>query len=376
LLIFSRNGKTLLSSDPSEGMIRRWDVATGKETAKYRVPGLTTYGPMSLLPDGKTLLVACGTGLQLLDLASGKEVRTPPAKGHRSFIYSLSFSPDGKSLLSSGDTETLLWDVAKSKTIHEFKKSANSMAKFSPDGKTLCMRGEDHNLELWDVATRKRIRQFEEPKNAWMRRSFGFSPDGKTLVSGSNEGVRLYDVATGETTLELDGIQDAKFSPDGKTLSALSKGEEQKFELWDVATRKKIRQFEVEQLGPLEGDSFIAMEFSPDGKILAVARHAATCLLDVSTGKLIRKLKLNGQQVFMAFSPDGKTLATGGWYFTHSIEDRDVHLWETATGKEIGTLKGHRGGVIALTYSPDGKTLVAGSTDSSILIWDVGVRGQ
>jgi RNA polymerase sigma factor (sigma-70 family) len=380
-LIFSPDGKTLLSSDSSEGMIRRWDVTTGKETAQYRVPGATTFGPMSLLPGGKTLLVACGAGLQLLDLASGKEVRSPRAKGHRSFVYRLSYSPDSKSLLSTGDTETLMWDVATSKITHEFKNSGGSMARFSPDGKTLCKRGVDNHLELWDVATHKRIRQIEEPKNATMRRSFGFSPDGKTLISGSSAGVRLYDVATGKILHGFDSIQDAKFSPDGKTLGALSKedwfkGEEPKLDLWDVATRKRVRQFELEKLGPFEVDSFLALEFSPDGKILAVSRHSAVCLLDVATGKLIRKLPLNGKQVFMAFSPDGKTLATGGWFFTHSIEDRDVHLWETATGKEIGTLKGHRGGVIALAYSPDGKTLATGGTDSTILIWDVSGRGQ
>jgi RNA polymerase sigma factor (sigma-70 family) len=381
-LIFSRDGKTLLSrSDGSEGTIRRWDVATGKESAKYRVPGLTAYGPVALLPDGKTLLAACGSGLHLLDLASGKEVRSPQAKGHDSLVYALSFTPDGKSLLSSGAAETLMWDVATHKIAHEFEKSGGSMARLSPDGKTLCKRGENGDLELWDVATRKLIRQLQAPKGTGLAHTFAFSPDGKTLVSGKTDGVRLYDVATG-FYCDLDGIQEARFSPDGKTLGALTKEDWLKevvpaFELWDVATRKRIRQFELNKLSPFEyGNTIVPMEMSPDGKLMAVGRDRAVCLLDVATGKLTRTLKLNGMYVCLAFSPDGKTLATGGRVFERANEDHDVHLWDTATGEEIGTLKGHRGGVTALVYSPDGKALASACTDSTILIWDVSRAGK
>jgi hypothetical protein len=67
----------------------------------------------------------------------------------------------------------------------------------------------------------------------------------------------------------------------------------------------------------------------------------------------------------VAFTADGRTLATG-----HE-GDRDIHLWEVATGREWGRLKGHAAGICSLALSPDGRHLASGSEDSTILIWDM-----
>jgi WD40 repeat protein len=62
-------------------------------------------------------------------------------------------------------------------------------------------------------------------------------------------------------------------------------------------------------------------------------------------------------------SPDGQLLASTG-------EDNIVHIWDTATNKEITALKGHTGAVTGLDFSPDGKILATSSYDNSIRQWD------
>ncbi|WP_249268059.1 WD40 repeat domain-containing protein [Microcystis aeruginosa FBCC-A68] len=230
---------------------------------------------------------------------------------------------------------------------------------FSPDGKTLVSGSDDGTIKLWNVETGKEIRTLKG-HDGYVS-SVNFSPDGKTLVSGSLQTIKLWNVETGEEILTLkghdNGVNSVNFSPDGKTL--VSGSNDETIKLWNVKTGQKIRT--------LKGhDNWVnSVNFSPDGKTLVSGSNDKTIKLwNVKTGEEILTLKGHDSYVqSVNFSPDGKTLVSGS-------DDGTIKLWDVKTGEEIRTLKGHDGYVRSVNFSPDGKTLVSGSWQT-IELWNV-----
>ena len=65
-----------------------------------------------------------------------------------------------------------------------------------------------------------------------------------------------------------------------------------------------------------------------------------------------------------AFSPDGQTIVSAN-------ADNTLRLWESRSGKEIGTLRGHTESVSKCAFSEDGKVIVSfgSSWDQSMKLW-------
>ena len=111
-----------------------------------------------------------------------------------------------------------------------------------------------------------------------------------------------------------------------------------------------------------------ALDRSPDGKLLAVARFRTVVLTDASSGRTLRTLpKLPGKVNAVHFSADSRLLVTGsgiaGLYGRAGI-------WKVADGTLIREFVGHRDTLYAAVLSPDGKTLATGSYDRKIMLWD------
>ena len=114
----------------------------------------------------------------------------------------------------------------------------------------------------------------------------------------------------------------------------------------------------------------VEMQYSPDGKLLAVASGIGVWLYDVTTHREAALLTEHTSGVdFLAFSPDGRTFASGGADGTIILSGPIVQL-DKSTGEQK-TLVGHTHWISSLAFSPDGKVLASDSRDGTIRLWDV-----
>jgi WD40 repeat protein len=119
-------------------------------------------------------------------------------------------------------------------TLKGHDSRVNSVS-FSPDGKTLASGSDDKTIKLWNLATGNQITTLKG-HDSWVN-SVSFSPDGKTLASGSTDKtIKLWNLATGNQITTLKGhdswVNSVSFSPDGKTLASGST--DKTIKLWNL----------------------------------------------------------------------------------------------------------------------------------------------
>ncbi len=192
--------------------------------------------------------------------------------------------------------------------------------------------------------------------------SVAFSPNGRTLASGSQDRtIRLWNANNGNLKTILTGHRDAvisvAFSPDGRTLASASG--DQSIRLWNPNNGNLKRTLSGHT------NAVTSVAFSPDGRTLASASWDATIRLwNPNNGKLKRTLKEHTDAVdSVVFSSDGRTLAS-------SSRDQTIRLWNPNNGKLIRTLTGHTGDIPRIMFSPDGQTLASASRDDTVRLWN------
>jgi WD40 repeat protein len=271
---------------------------------------------------------------------------------------------------------------------------------FTPNGGHLATAADDEpGIRIWDVAAgavQRELALFQETATC-----LTFSPDGTTLAAGRPWSVELWDPATGDQRLILEGhrhfSRSLAFAADGAALLSVGlrlggrwAGSAQSI-VWDLTTGKVASEI----VGPAASQLGLTRALDPTSALwvrpaLAEKADPVVTITDVITGKPRVLFDAPGPLRDAALSPDGQTLAA-------AIRG-DLVLWSLADVAAPATIRPPTGWrrwlpkpasavappltprlvlsagaerIDALAFTPDGRRLLAGSAIGTVRLWDV-----
>ena len=345
-------------------------------------------------------------------------------------IRAVAFSPARTFVASAGKSgQVRVWDPRTGFTwaiLAGHGGEVKSVA-FSPDGEMIATAGADGTIRFWELPVvmlegARQTLEFVPVFRPWVKpltltatltlesahagevNCIAFSPDGRQLVSGGEDGyLRWWDVRGWRTvmpdvaaaggaaatamllkhsqrdprpvfvTREAYGnpgddgplpVRSLAFSASGNVL--VSGGVHHMVRVWAGDGSRILRA-----IGNHD-DAIVAVAASPDGSLIATVNNNATPtvrLISVETGRDLRRLVGHTQTIYaLAFSPDGELLASAGF-------DRTVRVWDV-DGQERTVLQGHEQAVSSLAFAPDRRSLVSGGMDAVARVWQTTARAN
>lgn len=231
---------------------------------------------------------------------------------------------------------------------------------FSPDGKTLLMGIDDGTIKVWDVDS-GRVKSTINAHNGpvW---SVAFTREGDRFASGGDDGAKLWDAATNKEVLTFphdSGVRAVAFSPNAERLVTGTRNG--KILLWHTRKRTLLEKIQAHT------GNVTSLDYSRDGTTIASASSDKTIKL-WNAENAQEQLVLQGHAggvYSVAIAPDGKTIASGSW-------DRTVRLWNGDTGNQLRVLSGHAQPIWSVAFAPDGATLASAGEDHTVRVWDTG----
>lgn len=389
--------------------IQIWNASSGNEVAKLAANNRDCPKYLSFSSDGN-LLISLHSHVRVWNVTNQKILREFEIPNN--VIKAACLSPDGSILAFSQSKKSplddqsfwydvSLWNVASGTHISTFTVPiiVDHIA-FSPDGKLIATAQQEHSgslwkggngrvysddsidqhtkdkLILWDTATGQEVRRFGG-LGYFGGRSI-FTPDGRFLFTGSDTGLKVWNVGMVTSPKSLPGNPPFDMTMDGKKL------------LWMVLNRiglpaRILWQLYNRENGEIDsvdtGDSFVSntIALSPDGKYVAVmglypkVQDSSSFLKVYEFPGCTLLWEWEGNKFDSAraqsivFSSDSRIVAV--ILSGHSNGISSLRTWASATGKPLSLLNQQMADAGEIVYSPDGR-FIAGETENGISLWN------
>lgn len=240
-----------------------------------------------------------------------------------------------------------------------------SSITFSPNGKDIAIAATNGAVKVFDIQTQQEKYNIAD---AGSRPLVVFSNNGNFLFIGSGSGtLRMVDNRSGrirlaEANTHTTGIASLALSPDGRLLA--TGGGDGVVKLWSTS-----------DLTPVDGgyqahrDAVISLAFSPDSsqmisigdKVVKSCNWQNKSCTDIANSQDSLNSLAVASNGHIAFSEVSFLIQ----------QENPIFLRDLRNGQSLGTLLGHRDRIVALAYTPDSRYLISGSSDGTIIIWEV-----
>ncbi len=382
----------------SQEPVAIWDMTSNQAPRKLQGDMARKGSCFAVSHDGKTVALnatnpweqADENPIGLWDPQSGKLRRTLRIPTR---FDSLKFSPDDRTLVFWVGAALRLWDVQSGKEVFQrptHYASIRALA-FTPDGKSLVSGSEDRSVRLWDVASGRQLREFASHR--WRCDSVAVTPDGSAILSGGYDGCLLVQDREGKVLRRMfvDGppekqtkpsfdIQAIAITADGKTAATYSSDPDRSlthYHVWDLVTGKQLNSY------PCTAGETPVPDFSSDARLVLedvyepnAGVHTGILLRDAASGKELLRLGYPDRLAIgpRALAPDGRSVLLGtGRQDKSGRYESTYRLYEVTSGNERLTFSyGPSKNAIGFpVFAPNGRLLANKDSDGTLLFWDL-----
>jgi WD40 repeat protein len=303
------------------------------------------------------------------------------------------------------------WKLSESeqKELFSFDTSQTAVIRpedISRDGSLLVI-ARTNELEVFNWMTRKTVAQWSLPaQDPNLQRDASLTADNKFVAMTDSDGLHLFEIGTlRERILPTGDCEGVRLSPVGH-LAAISlrwrdRSRPLLVRIWDYQTGNEVRSISFTngyeflawssdgkklyaQTGFLVGlivwdiDSGTSkplnlppfagqvLDVSPDGRnLVRTDLRGELSVVGVESRRVLASSGFPPGQTRAAFSADGRWFATSG-------PDGQIVVWESASWKKVGTLRGHSDFVWGIYFLPHENRLVSLGNDRTVRLWEFG----
>ncbi|KAJ8331878.1 60S ribosomal subunit assembly or modification protein [Batrachochytrium dendrobatidis] len=327
---------------------------------------------------------------------------------HREPVYAVALHPIDQTIAASGggDDRSYLWRMDTGEKVYNLATHSDSVIaiSFSNDGLYVASGGMDGKVFVFRVSDGHLEQELDGPPEInWLN----WHPKGNVILVGGDDGsVWMWRIPSGKCMSVMYGhsgsVTCGQFTPDGKSI--VTGSADGTIIVWDPKTSTSLCRFTGDDARfhqtpintlAIKSDSSLAISAGQDGSVR---------LLHIGNGRILAALDSHQESVetvdFSDFLPYVSTGSIDGkihtwdittlrirhtvqhddaviklqWhksmpYFTSCSADMTIRTWDGRSGECLKIWRGHQAPILDFSVRADGRVVLTGSDDGNSLVF-------